>query len=151
MAVIFNALTLKKLRICYESYKLKESKIALLVKLLSILFEFLNNSVIENSYCLYICNEQDNSNIAFNGERKIKVFCFNPEIAFKEIIKINPFALILTSGNLKPFDILEKELQIKFNIVLENDHIINDDQIKFTIIKSEECNGQIKDFNFDYN
>ena len=151
MAVIFNALTLKKLRICYESYKLKESKIALLVKLLSILFEFLNNSVIENSYCLYICNEQDNSNIAFNEERKIKVFCFNPEIAFKEIIKINPFALILTSGNLKPFDILEKEFQMKFNIVFENDHIINDDQIKFTIIKSEECNGQIKDFNFDYN
>ena len=43
MAVIFNVLTLKKLRICYETYKLKESKIALLVKLLSILFEFLNN------------------------------------------------------------------------------------------------------------
>ena len=150
-AVILNALSLKKLRTCYESYKLKESKIILIIKLLSILLEFLNNSVIENSYCLYICNEQDNSNLAFNEERKIKVFCFNPEIAFNEIIKINPFALILTSGNLKPFDILEKEFNLKFDIIFENDHIINDDQIKFTIISSGEFNGQIKDSTFDYN
>ena len=140
---------IKILRTCYESYKLKQSKIILLINLLSLVFDISNNQTDNSSYYLYICKEQNSSNIAMNLERKIKIFCFNPEIAFKEIINKKPFVLILTSGNLKPFDILEKELGIKFNIIFENNHIINDDQFKFAIIRKTEYKGEKNKFLFD--
>ena len=145
-----NIITLKMLKSCYEFYKSKESKILLIIKLFSILNEFLIAPIIENSYCLYICEEQIRENIAFNYERKLKVFCFNPEMTFREITQNKPFAIILTSGNLKPFDILEKELCIKFNVRFENNHLINDDQFKFTIITGAEYKNQVKEFKFDF-
>jgi Rad3-related DNA helicase len=74
-------------------------------------------------------------------EKKLKIFCYNPGLLFKEINDYFPYALILTSGSLKPFDILEKELGIKFDIILENEHIIKNDQFKFTIINKIIHNG----------
>ena len=139
---------LKNLKLCYEFFYLKESKISLILKLLILIFNFLFNPEITDYYGLFLVDEQNQNNLANNKERKLKVFCFNPEIAFKEIISRKPFAVILTSGNLKPFDILEKELNIKFDITLENKHIINNDQFKFTIIKSMEYNNIINNFNF---
>ena len=71
-------------------------------------------------------------------------------MTFREITQNKPFAIILTSGNLKPFDILEKELCIKFNVTFENNHLINDDQFKFTIITGAEYKNQVKEFKFDF-
>ena len=131
-------LTLQK---CFELYKLKQSYIEIITKLFSILGQLMHNPEIEDSFYFYLCKEQDPSNMANNLEKKLKIFCYNPGLLFKEIIENDPYALIMTSGSLKPFDILEKELGIKFDIILENEHIIKNDQFKFTIINKIIHNG----------
>ena len=133
----------------YEIIKLKQSKILFIIKLLSLTFYFLNNSEIHDSFYLYLSYKQNPCNIASNFEKIFKVLCFNPAITIKDIIQENPYSLIFTSGNLKPFDILEKELGIEFNIIFENDNIINKDQFKFTIIKEITYEGNIHELKFD--
>ena len=77
---------------------------------------------------------------------------FNLEISFKDIWNYNnqPYAIILTAGNLKPFDILEKELHIKFDNKKEFDHIIDKSQCHFSIIKDTIFNETRKKFIFDF-
>ena len=50
-----------------------------------------------------------------------------------------------------PFDILEDELKIKFDITLENEHIIDKSQFKFAIIKGAQFSDKNIYYNFDYN
>ena len=82
---------------------------------------------------------------------KLNIFCFNPGIGFNDIIKCKPYSIILTSGTLAPFDILEDELKVKFDTTLENEHIIDKSQIKFAIIKGMQVNNEKIYFNFEYN
>ena len=42
---------------------------------------------------------------------RINIFCFNPGLEFGEILKFNPYRIILTSGTLSPIDIFESELK----------------------------------------
>jgi len=139
-------LNLKK---CFENYKLKPSYIEIIIKLFNISGQLLHNPKNKDSYYFYLCKEQDPSSITNNYEQKLKIFCYNPELLFKEIIDNNPYALIMTSGSLKPFDILEKELGIQLDILLENEHIIKNDQFKFAIIDKVIHNGKSYDLNFD--
>ena len=144
-----NIALLELLKNSYEFYNEKQSKIFLIIQLLSLSVSFLNNKDIYNSYYLYICKERNLLNMAENIDIIIKIFCFNPGIAFQEIIQAKPLALILTSGTLRPFDILENELGIKFNISFESKHIINKNQFKFTIIKEADYGGIKTEFRFD--
>jgi len=109
----------------------------------------MHNPEIKDSFYFHLCKEQDLSNMANNYEKKLKIFCFNPGLLFKEIIGNNPYALIMTSGSLKPFDILEKELGIRFDILLENDHIIKNNQFKFAIINKVIHDGISYKLKFD--
>ena len=137
------------LKNCFELYKLKQSHIEIIVKLLSISGQLMHNPEIKDSFYFHLCKEQDLSNMANNYEKKLKIFCFNPGLLFKEIIGNNPYALIMTSGSLKPFDILEKELGIRFDILLENDHIIKNNQFKFAIINKVIHDGISYKLKFD--
>ena len=78
---------------------------------------------------------------------KFNIFCFSPQLGFSEILKKDPFSIIFTSGTLSPFKLYENELQIKFDITLENEHIVSNDQINFNILK----NYQEGFYRFDYN
>ena len=131
--------------------KLEPSYIGNIIKLFRISGQLLHNSKIVDSFYLYVCKEQNPSNMANNYEKKLKIFCYNSGLLFKEIIHNNPYALIMTSGSLKPFDILEKELGIQFDILLENKHIIKNDQFKFTIINKIIHNGNTYKLKFDLN
>ena len=138
------------LKDCFEIYKLKPSYIEIIIKLFSIIGQLLYYPGFENSFYFYVCKEQNPSNMANNYEKKLKIFCYNPGLLFKEIIDYFPYALILTSGSLKPFDILEKELGIRFDILLENEHIIKNDQFKFAIISKVLYNGYSYNLKFDF-
>ena len=140
---------LKILKKCFETYKLKPSYIEIIINLFYISGQLLYNPKIKDSFYFYLCKEQDPSNIANNDEIKLKIFCYNPGLLFKDFIGNNPYALILTSGSLKPFDILEKELGIHFDITLENEHIIKNDQFKFAIIDKVKHNGNSYELKLD--
>ena len=137
------------LKNCFEIYKLKQSYIEIIIKLFTISGQLLYNPEINDSFYFYLCKEKDPANLANNYEKKLKIFCYNPGLLFKEIIDDNPYALIMTSGSLKPFDVLEKELDIRFDILLENKHIIKNGQFKFTIINKVIHNGNSYKLRFD--
>ena len=65
---------------------------------------------------------------------RINIFCFNPGLEFEEILKLNPYRVILTSGTLSPIDIFESELNHNFYIKYQGNHFINKDQILFKLI-----------------
>ena len=138
------------LKYCFETYKLKPSYIEIIIKLFNILGQLLYYPEFEGSFYFYVCKEQSSFNKVNNYEKKLKIFCYNPGLLFKEIIDYFPYALILTSGSLKPFDILEKELGIRFDILLENEHMIKNDQFKFTIINKVVHNRNSYNLKFDF-
>ncbi len=61
----------------------------------------------------------------------MNIWCFNPAIGFHKLIKHGARNFILTSGTLTPFNSFEAELQLKFDIQLENEYIIKSYYIKF--------------------
>ncbi|KAL4512135.1 hypothetical protein ABPG72_005137 [Tetrahymena utriculariae] len=75
--------------------------------------------------------------------------CLSGKYAFREIFsKLNVHSLILSSGTLEPFDILIKNLDVKFEIY-SGKHVINPQQQVFTqFIK--ECSNNGKPLNFSF-
>ena len=47
-------------------------------------------------------------------ERVLGFWCFSPGVGFKQIQKLNPRSIILTSGTLSPMNSFEAELQVEF-------------------------------------
>ena len=60
---------------------------------------------------------------------------------------MEPRSIILTSGTLSPLASFEAELQVKFNQKLESPHVIKNDQVHISIMKTS-TNGS--EFNFSY-
>ena len=56
-------------------------------------------------------------------------------------------SVILASGTLKPFQVLEQQLETEFPIKLENDHIISPSQLLFSVI-DKGIDGNHLDFTF---
>eukprot|EP01022_Parablepharisma_sp_SALTPOND_P000088 TRINITY_DN1003_c0_g1_i10.p1 TRINITY_DN1003_c0_g1~~TRINITY_DN1003_c0_g1_i10.p1 ORF type:complete len:945 (+),score=123.31 TRINITY_DN1003_c0_g1_i10:294-3128(+) len=79
--------------------------------------------------------------------RSLKAFCFNPGLAFLELLKANPRSIILTSGTLSPMESLERELRISFPIKLESTHVIAEDQAFIQVVTRDQ-QGSL--FNFNY-
>ena len=74
----------------------------------------------------------------------------DPSLSFKEMVEEKPYAVFLTSDTLAPFDVLENEFKLKFDIILENEHIIKNDQFKFSLIQSSLYNAEKIIFQLDY-
>ena len=53
----------------------------------------------------------------------------SPGYLFKEIQGLGVKSIILASGTLAPLNSLEHELKTKFNVKLENDHVISKDRV----------------------
>ena len=130
----------------------RKTKLSKLLNILEQIKDYLENNYIINSYVSCLSDEkvQNNHNIS-KKIIKLNIFCFNPGIGFKDIIKAKPYSIIFTSGTLAPFDILEDELKIKFDTTLENEHIIDKTQYKFSIIKGYNVQKKNLVFNFEYN
>ena len=131
---------------------LKRTKLSKLVSILEKIKDYLENKDIINSYIFCLSDEKvPNHHNTFKKIIKLNIFCFNPGIGFNHIMKFKPYSTILTSGTLAPFDILENELKIKFDITLENEHIIDKSQYKFAIIKKMQVKNKTISFNFEFN
>ena len=66
------------------------------------------------------------------AKHKNKVFgfwWFNPGFWFSQIKSLGVRSIILTSGTLSPMKPFAVELNMKFEIELENLHVINSDQV----------------------
>ncbi|KAL4475054.1 hypothetical protein ABPG74_001750 [Tetrahymena malaccensis] len=76
--------------------------------------------------------------------------CLSGKYAFREIFsKLNVHSLILSSGTLEPFDILTKNLDVKFEIY-SGKHVIDPSQQVFTqFIKESSDNGKPLNFSFE--
>lgn len=62
-------------------------------------------------------------------------------------MKCNPRSIILTSGTLRPLEMWEKELKVKFKYKLNNSHVISKEQISSRILC---CGPSETSFTFTY-
>ena len=145
---------LNKVSMLYQDVFEKGTKINILIKIFNIISQLVNKISLQKSYTFFMENEKKTIYNKDTNEldkidiiKKFNIFCFNPEIEFIDILNSHPFSIILTSGTLTPFKLLEDELKIKFKTTLENYHIVPKEQIKFKIITNYSQNGI---FCFDY-
>ena len=137
----------------FQDYYEKGTKISILLKIFNIIYQISENIMLQSSYNFMIENEEiieknKETNKSENKIiRKFSIFCFNPQIGLADILKRNPYSIIFTSGTLTPFKIFEDEFQIKFDITLENKHIVPKDQFIFKIISDYSEFGKYK---FDF-
>ena len=72
-----------------------------------------------------------------DNDASMSMMCLNPGICFREITKIAPRSIVLTSGTLTPFNSYESELEIPFDIKFTGTHVIDSTkQITANVIKS---------------
>jgi len=137
----------------FQDYYEKGTKISILLKIFNIIYQISENIQIQGSYNFVLENEEiTEKNKETNKTenkiiRKFSIFCFNPQIGLADIIKRNPYSIIFTSGTLTPFKIFEDEFQIKFDITLENKHIVPNDQFIFKIISDY---SEFEKYKFDF-
>ena len=129
----------------------RRTKLSILLNLFEKINEILEDRNITKSYVYCLSDDKVQTNHHITKKIiKLNIFCFNPGLGFKDIINFKPYSIIMTSGTLAPFDVLENELKVKFDVTLENEHIIPESQYKFVIIKGYEIYDKLFPFNFEY-
>ena len=89
------------------------------------------------------------SNNSKDYKRILHIFCFNPGLGFSIVMQQNFYSTIITSGTLSPIESMESELKHNFDIKLENNHVISDDQFHFCLLTSSVFNNMEFNFNVD--
>uniref|UniRef100_A0A8C5HDJ8 Regulator of telomere elongation helicase 1 n=1 Tax=Gouania willdenowi TaxID=441366 RepID=A0A8C5HDJ8_GOUWI len=64
----------------------------------------------------------------------LSYWCFSPGFSMQDLINQGVRCIILTSGTLSPLSSFTSEMRIKFEVLLENSHVIERDQIFVSII-----------------
>jgi regulator of telomere elongation helicase 1 len=67
--------------------------------------------------------------------RALSYWCFSPGTTMKELKNLGVRSFVLASGTLSPMDSYASELQLAFNVRLENPHVIDADQVMLAICK----------------
>ena len=80
------------------------------------------------SYRVHV-SAKSNDGGGFAGGRTISYWCFAPSLAMRELTFLNVRSILITSGTLAPLPSFSMELGLKFDVQLENDHVIQPDQI----------------------
>ena len=151
---------LKKIqKLIYVHFE-KNTKLSLYISILEKINNFYinQNDYYIDSYSFFLSyaksnnelNNIKNKNNNLPQIRKLNIYCFDPSLSFKELINEKPYAVFLSSDTLAPFDILENEFKLKFDVKLENEHIVDNEQFKFSIIKSSLYNSEKIVFQLDY-
>ncbi|XP_025110189.1 LOW QUALITY PROTEIN: regulator of telomere elongation helicase 1-like [Pomacea canaliculata] len=63
------------------------------------------------------------------SERVLSYWCFSPGHSMKDLVSQGVTSIILTSGTLSPIESFTMEMQVPFNIRLENPHVIQKHQV----------------------
>jgi len=114
----------------------KNSKIPLLASILEKIYNFYlkQKENLIDSYTFFLSIEKNEENIE---NIKLNIYCFDPSISFQNfIINEKPFASFLCSDYFGPFDLLENEFKLRFDIKLQNDSIFQNDNFQLNIIQS---------------
>ena len=81
---------------------------------------------------------------------KLNIYCFDPSLAFKDfILDEKPFSVFLISDYFGPYDLLENEFKIRFDIKLKNKSIYPKDDFQLNIIQSTLYNKEKIEFILD--
>ncbi|XP_042563626.1 regulator of telomere elongation helicase 1 isoform X2 [Clupea harengus] len=64
----------------------------------------------------------------------LSYWCFSPGFSMQELVRQQVRSIILTSGTLSPLSSFTAEMQIPFQVSLENPHVIQRDQIFVSVI-----------------
>jgi regulator of telomere elongation helicase 1 len=73
------------------------------------------------------------------------LLCFSPALAFRQIISLQPWTVIMTSGTIAPFQSFVDSLDVSFQIILENPHVADPSQLLVAIAA-----GNRTQFQFTY-
>ena len=89
--------------------------------------------------------------LKINKDSKIlfEIYCVDPSYGLKDLLKIEPYSIILTSGTLF-IDSLECQLKHKFTQKLNNKHVIDNSQFLAHIISSVKIGNKKYKFSFNY-
>ncbi|KAG0608502.1 hypothetical protein M758_8G111000 [Ceratodon purpureus] len=68
--------------------------------------------------------------------RMLSYWCFNPGLAMEEFSKLGVRSIILTSGTLAPLESFAIELNLPFDVRLENPHVIDSSQVWVGVVSS---------------
>ena len=90
-----------------------------------------NTSNSKKIYNFKLNIEKKKKNIFFN------LWCLSASFAFKEIQKLTPHSIILTSGTLSPIKNFKNEIGINFDFVYKGNHVINTEKQLFKCILSQ--------------
>eukprot|EP00698_Gefionella_okellyi_P017870 TRINITY_DN5291_c0_g1_i2.p1 TRINITY_DN5291_c0_g1~~TRINITY_DN5291_c0_g1_i2.p1 ORF type:complete len:797 (+),score=176.93 TRINITY_DN5291_c0_g1_i2:1244-3634(+) len=69
-----------------------------------------------------------------SGGRTFSFWCFNPGLAFQDLMRCGVRNVILCSGTLSPMESFAHELSLAFDIRLENPHVIQPQQVSVCVI-----------------
>lgn len=61
-----------------------------------------------------------------SGGFTVGLRCLVPWLTFRDILRLKPRSILLTSGTLKPLGMWEKELKVRFGSQLSNQHVISE-------------------------
>lgn len=112
---------------------------------------------LSNNYKFYVLEDDENNSNFYNNNknqtenkkkpndinRKISLFCMNPGLGFEHLKSYGIHCTILTSGTLSPFSALEAELKVNFKYKLENNHVVDQKQVNFCVVKNSLDNTSI--------
>jgi regulator of telomere elongation helicase 1 len=73
------------------------------------------------------------------------LLCFSPALAFRQIVSLQPWTVIMTSGTIAPFQSFVDSLDVSFDLVLENPHVADPSQLLVAI-----AGGNRRPFQFTY-
>ena len=103
------------------------------------------NLIDSYTFFLFLEKKEKNEQII-----KLNMYCFDPSIAFKEfILDLKPYSVFLISNYFGPYDLLENEFKIRFDIKLQNNCIYQKDFFQFNIIESTLFKEEKIDFILD--
>ena len=114
----------------------KNTKIPLLSSILEKIYNFYikQRENLIDSYYFFLFLEKKEQNIQ---NIKLNIYCFDPSLSFKDfIINEKPFSVFIYSNYFGPYDLLENEYKIRFDIKLQNNCIYQKDNFQLNIIQS---------------
>ncbi|CAF4234563.1 unnamed protein product [Rotaria sp. Silwood2] len=89
-------------------------------------------------------NEQQRPSIIIpKRPKKLHYWCLSPGFAMRQLCMQNTRSILLTSGTLSPIDSFKTQLAIPFDIVIQNDHIIEKNQLFTAILPRAAGNKHI--------
>ncbi|CAF4004893.1 unnamed protein product [Adineta steineri] len=88
-------------------------------------------------------NEQRPSIIVSKRPKKLHYWCLSPGFAMRQLCMQNTRSILLTSGTLSPIDSFKTQLSIPFDIVIQNDHIIGENQLFAAVLPRAAGNKHI--------